>query len=54
MYDVWYYDRDAHSTGSTTVDTMEELYEWFVRNGGISCAVLITNITEHRDRIDDD
>ena len=49
MYDIWYYDRDAHSTGKATVDTMDELYNWFMKNRGYCCSVIITNICEHRD-----
>jgi hypothetical protein len=49
MYDIWYYDRDAHSTGKVTVDTIDELYNWFMKNGGYCCSVIITNMCEHRD-----
>ncbi len=27
-----------------TVNTMDELYDWFMRNGGYDCSVIITNI----------
>jgi hypothetical protein len=54
MYDIWYYDRDSHSVGITTINSMEELYEWFVDHRGYNCAVLITNITEHREPDEND
>ena len=54
MYDIWYYDRDAHTTGKTIVNSIEELYNWFMRNGGYCCSVIITNICEHRDNIEEE
>lgn len=54
MYDIWYYDRDAHTTGKKIVNSIEELYDWFMRNGGYCCSVIITNICEHRDNIDEE
>jgi hypothetical protein len=54
MYDIWYYHRDSHSVGITTVNSMDELYVWFRENGGYDCAVIITNICEHREPTDED
>ena len=49
MFDIWYYDPDGHSTGIITVDTIEELHEWFISNGGPAMSVLVTNICKHRE-----
>lgn len=49
MYDIWFYDRDSHSTGKTVIGSIDELYDWFRRNRGYNCAVIITNICEHRE-----
>lgn len=49
MYDIWFYIRDEHSTSKITVNTMEELYDWFMRNGGYCCSVIIMNICEHHE-----
>lgn len=47
MYDIWFYDRDEHSTGVAVVSSMDELYDWFMTNRGYNCSVIITNICEH-------
>ena len=54
MYDIWYYHRDSHSVGVTTVNSMDELYAWFRENYGYNCAVIITNICKHREPTDED
>lgn len=54
MYNIWYYDRDAHTTDKKTVNSIDELYDWFMRSGGYCPSVLITNIYEHRDDNDEE
>lgn len=54
MYDIWFYDRDEHSTGKTVVNSIDELYDWFIRNHGYNCSVIITNICEHTEDTDED
>lgn len=54
MYDIWFYDRDGHSTGKAVVSSIDELYDWFRRNRGYNCAVIITNICVHTEDTDED
>lgn len=49
MHEIWYYDRDSHTTDIVIVNSIEELYDWFIRSRGYTCSVIIKNICEHRE-----